>query len=1250
MGGANAAVIVAVLPVAVVWLLTRAPGPRRRSLIGWWVVAVVCACFWWAFSLVIAGKYGYNYLPYTETAASTTSTASVFESLRGASYWTDYDTLGGALLPGAWIIVSSPVVIVGTAVVTALGLAGLCRRVPERLFLVTSLMVGVLAIAAGYAGSSGSPVAHGVQQLLSTSLAPFRNVSKFAPDVALPLALGLASILSIEPRVRATKRPRFSPGASSLVGFVIGLRVLAVAAIVVAALPFLRLQVYGSGGFQAIPSYWAQAGSWLNTHQGNQNALLVPGAGSAQYTWGDPSDEPLYVENDASLLWSDVIPLGSNGSTQMLHIIDQTLDNGTSPPGFAAFLSREGIKYVIERNDLNLIATGAPPPAQVHQVLSETPGLTQVAAFGPILPKHQVAIGSLPIFDSAADLRLHPVEIFRVDSSRSMVHMYPVIDPVVVSGDSGTMLPLEGTQVLGNRATVLSGDPLASRAADAGQALWAISDGNQRRDVAFGSIRNNASYLLGPDQGSAAKPAGVPLNYTVVPGTRHQTVEAPIGLESVSASSFGSSYLYYQSTQGPYSAFDGNLTTAWVANAADNSVGQWISVSFDRPISLSAITISPLLGSQQQPAIRRITVSTDRGTVRRVLPAGKSQVRVTVPTGSSRYLRITIDAVKPASQAPAGIAAGAGIIDIRIPGVSFQQNMKVPDDQTLSFSGPKRNPPIVDFTRPLTNPNLSLGSITTDDPNMARTFTLPKSTNTDITGTAVPEPGPGLESLINLLSPSTSTSQGMTASSWLGDLPRFRPENLIDSSGSPWIAGLGDVRPSISLTWSGLQIIDSVALKPTPFASPPTQVSISGSIGPPQLVTVPPGGGLIHFAPLITDTLRVQFLRVVTKTTVSPVYDSPMTLPVGLASLRVPALQLGTAPAPDQSAVFLLGCGQGPALTVDGASVPTAVSGTVGDLTDLKPVKISTCGTLGGMQLSSGSHSVEAPTTSAPFEISSLLLENPPTVFESGYHVPARPAHVRTWNPASRTIGVGSGPATYLTIPQNYNAAWVATLGGRTLVPVRIDGWQQGYIVPAGQAGTVHLTMVPDGAFRLGLLLGVALLIALLLFALLPAKKSDRNPTDQRSFPFWLLAFATVLGLFIVGGPLALVALPLLWAARRWGGTLMAPVAFVAFVGAGLAVAWNAGALPTTHSGAFGRPAQIASVVALGAVLSATAADGARWKRRVVAGSDPEPDEVPPEAGSPLLEPAARSSTSGETDRSGQERSWPAGPEYRDRS
>ncbi len=36
VGGVNAAATSAVLPLGALWLLTRAPGPRRRAMMVWW--------------------------------------------------------------------------------------------------------------------------------------------------------------------------------------------------------------------------------------------------------------------------------------------------------------------------------------------------------------------------------------------------------------------------------------------------------------------------------------------------------------------------------------------------------------------------------------------------------------------------------------------------------------------------------------------------------------------------------------------------------------------------------------------------------------------------------------------------------------------------------------------------------------------------------------------------------------------------------------------------------------------------------------------------------------------------------------------------------------------------------------------------------------------------------------------------------------------------------------------------------------
>ena len=72
VGGVNAAATFAVLPLGVLWLLTRAPGPRRRRLMLWWPVFTLLGTLWWLVPLFVLGAYSPPFLDFIETASITT--------------------------------------------------------------------------------------------------------------------------------------------------------------------------------------------------------------------------------------------------------------------------------------------------------------------------------------------------------------------------------------------------------------------------------------------------------------------------------------------------------------------------------------------------------------------------------------------------------------------------------------------------------------------------------------------------------------------------------------------------------------------------------------------------------------------------------------------------------------------------------------------------------------------------------------------------------------------------------------------------------------------------------------------------------------------------------------------------------------------------------------------------------------------------------------------------------------------------
>jgi arabinofuranan 3-O-arabinosyltransferase len=189
---------------------------------------------------------------------------------------------------------------------------------------------------------------------------------------------------------------------------------------------------------------------------------------------------------------------------------------------------------------------------------------------------------------------------------------------------------------------------------------------------------------------------------------------------------------------------------------------------------------------------------------------------------------------------------------------------------------------------------------------------------------------------------------------------------------------------------------------------------------------------------------------------------------------------------------------------------------------------------------------------------------------------------------------MSSGASTYLEIHQNYNVGWVATVNGKKLQPIILDGWQQGYIVPGGSGVVVHLKFKPENLYLGGLIvgaLGVLLLGLLLLFGFRRASRVGRWGAEDpavlawnKTIPSWTLIVLAALATFTIGGPLALVVVPLVVVARRWPQALPW-VAVTGMVAVGVLSAVNPGNGALSHVGSFGPWAQTAAVISIAAAL-----------------------------------------------------------------
>ena len=206
--------------------------------------------------------------------------------------------------------------------------------------------------------------------------------------------------------------------------------------------------------------------------------------------------------------------------------------------------------------------------------------------------------------------------------------------------------------------------------------------------------------------------------------------------------------------------------------------------------------------------------------------------------------------------------------------------------------------------------------------------------------------------------------------------------------------------------------------------------------------------------------------------------------PMAIGEVRVEGLE-GLASAPDLDAQTGAVCGLGPPVSVDGVLHDTEVRGTLDDVRLGRAMSWSVCD--GPVRLDAGSHRVVVDPT-LQFQPVTLGWEPTAAQTEAGTTPAAgssRTVETLDWGPARRRVEIGDGDEAVLRVAENVNEGWQARLDGRELETVTLDGWQQGYRVPAGAGGTISLVYAPDTQYRVGLLLGGLLALLLLLAAVL---------------------------------------------------------------------------------------------------------------------------------------------------------------------
>ncbi|WP_018254756.1 alpha-(1-_3)-arabinofuranosyltransferase [Salinispora mooreana] len=1114
-GGVNATAVFAVVPLALLWLATLAPIRRRISAIAAWCGAVALATAWWLVPLLILGRYSPPFLDYIETAQSTTSVTDAVTTLRGASYWVAY--LASPVeqaIPGGARLANEPALILATLTVAALGVLGLSRRgMPHRRFLITGLVLGAAMVGLGHISDLPNLLAGGQQQFLDGVGAPLRNTHKFDVLLRLPLALGSAHLISLVGQAARTVPTARRRPAVARAWVTTGVAVAAVAAV---ASPAIAPGLATPGSAREVPQYWQEAADWLDANTGPGRVLVVPGARRPAYDWGSTTDEitqPLLESNWAA---RNSIPFTPPTTIRLLDAIEATLSSGAGSAGLADLLARSGISHVLFRADLDHGRSDTTRPAVVRQALQRSPGLTRVTTFGPVRGGPE-AVDELS--DQGLDVPGRALEVYQVNRRVEPVVAYDRTDVATVVGGPESLLDLAAAGLLSPAPTVLAGDADA----DNGYGPVAMTDGLRRREVSFGRSQDNISHTRTADEPLA--PSAPTHDYLPDWAAGWSTVAEYEGISSIQAATARSQVSIpggNRSEHQPYAAMDGDPTTSWQSAPYSRGDRQWIEVALENPINVTEVEVNFDLTADMVPTTMTVTAGYESRTMESF---GDRMTFDLDGIHATQRIRISIDDTFALRPLGAGVV---GISEISIPGIQTSRTLRLPEapateqPPAVVVSADPRTPAcfLVDG-KPHCSTNAIRGS--EDGRTIDRTLTLPAAGTYHPQLWARPMDGSALHAALDeavTAAQALGLAPEVSASSTGVPHPTRRPGAVLDGDpATSWSPSISDDGPILRLTWLKPQKISGLrfAVDPAVAATRLGSVRViaddgirAGLLGEDGVLTLDP--------PARTNEITIQFLDPPSATSIDPYgFRLPEILPIAVGEITV----LPGAPSSpaDLDTPLTLGCGSGPTLTIGEETVATALHGTMRDLLELREVPAEPCGTDPEVPLGATEHRLVA--TASQFATPTRVALVP----QQSTDVRAPSAlDIAMWAATERRIQVaGHAAERVLAVRENTNRGWQATLAGEPLRPVVVDGWQQGWVLPAGAAGEVVLRFTPDRPYQVALLTGGALLLGVALLALLPERRGSgparpaRGPRRRATRSLPLLAVGAT-ALILLGG------------------------------------------------------------------------------------------------------------------------------------
>ncbi|WP_019201198.1 alpha-(1-_3)-arabinofuranosyltransferase family protein [Tsukamurella sp. 1534] len=1122
MGAVNAVATGLACAVAALWWLLHlrvGAGTRRFwTFSAWWALCVLLATTWWIVPLFIMGQVSPPFLEFIESSRATTQWSSLPEVLRGTTSWSPFiseERTAGAMLT------TTPAAVVVTGMVAAAGIAGLTmRRMPKRGVWATVLLVGLVAIGVGYASGLGSPFAEPVRVFLDGDGAPLRNVYKLEPFLRLPLVLGIAHLLARAPLpgtvgLRDVRRALAHPERDRLAAG-------ALAVVVVLALAGGMAwsgKLAPRGPYDRIPDYWGQAASWLSEHASGtapgqaraDRALVVPGAPFGAQLWGLTRDEPIQPLAQTPWAVRDAIPLNPPGAIRALDSVQRLLSAGTPSAGLAPTLRRQGIGYLVLRADLDPDTSRSARPALARAAVLGSPGITEVARFGDDVAPPTVENVTI---DSGLRPPLPAITVYRVDPGDVPTGPYTadLASMPRVAGGPESLLTLQADAAAAGRreigSALLSGDAAAAGLAPG---PLTVTDTPKNRETDYGRVDDHSSAIR--TEGDPRRTLNRLPDYPVEGAG---TVDGRWDGATVSTSSSAADATQLGTVlpgAGPAAAVDGDKNTSWVSSGLDKAIGQWMQ--FTLPEAREDLSVTVTVGRALGPAVTRLLISTEAGTVYSDPVSAGTPITLVAPSAKTKWLRITAVETANKSWGSQFAISEARLTDARTnTPIPARHGVDLPATGpagrwVLGQDGMGRSGCVVTPGRdgrdgPVQCADIAIGP---EEPGaLRRTVDGPGAPAVTPSLTVRARPG---QALTTLLGDPNAPSAFADAS--VGD-GRGNSDAAVDGDpNTVWTAPQSAAEPTapkpiLRVRLPKPQLVSSLQLNLPRGEAParPTKIGVDLGTGR-QVRDVDEDDGdsaTVELQPAVTDSIAVSLLDWDDRLNVNAL-GFPEKMAPGLAGVRAlgpdGAPVPGSEPAPVDRPVTQP-CEQGPTVSIGGKTVRFRVDATAQQLREGEPVRAVPCAD-GPLPLPAGRQEIVA-TPSPAFSVETVSLDSP----EAAPRAEDEPVRVQSWTPDRRVVGVEKTDRDrVLVVPESRNEGWAATgPDGEPLRAVTVNGWQQGWVLPAGTEGAVTLRYALNAPYRIGLFGGLTLLVilaALALFAGKPSRRSDPVAAWQPGAP-----------------------------------------------------------------------------------------------------------------------------------------------------